>query len=70
MPFTAMENNEGNGCKGKITILRLSGDVQEALGNVDLKLSFTNASMEVCILKNHLLSASKVSCPILGPGLR
>lgn len=33
MPFTAMENNEGNGCKGKITILRLSGDVQEALGN-------------------------------------
>lgn len=34
MPFTAIETNKDNGFEGKITILRPSGDVQEAVGNI------------------------------------
>lgn len=33
MSFTAIEKNKDNGSEGKITILRPSGDVQEAVRN-------------------------------------
>lgn len=34
MPFTTIETNKDNEFEGKVTILRPSGDVQEAVGNI------------------------------------